>query len=63
MVLLCIGKRSGEADVFLIVTLTNYEDSTEAYRPGDTLLAAGLNLQFLQQSSLMMCVGKAFIKM
>ena len=35
----------GDADVFLIVTLTNYEDSTEAYRPGDTLLAAGLNLR------------------
>ena len=35
----------GDADVFLIVTLTNYKDSTEAYRPGDTLFAAGLNLR------------------
>lgn len=34
-----------EADVFLTVTLKGYSDTTEAYRPGDTLLAAGLNLQ------------------
>ena len=34
-----------DADSFLVVTLTNYSDTTEAYRPGDTLLAAGLNLR------------------
>ena len=34
-----------EADVFLTVTLEDYSDTTEAYRPEDTLLAAGFNLQ------------------
>ncbi len=34
-----------DADVFLVVVLINYEDSTEAYRPEDSLLAAGLNLR------------------
>ena len=30
---------------FLRSRLNGYSDTTEAYRPGDTLLAAGLNLQ------------------
>jgi len=34
-----------DADASLIVQITQYGDSTEAYRPGDTLLAAGLNLR------------------
>jgi hypothetical protein len=34
-----------DADASLIVQITRYGDSTEAYRPGDTLLAAGLNLR------------------
>ena len=33
-----------DADVSILVTLSNYTDSTEAYRPEDSLLAAGLNL-------------------
>jgi len=33
-----------DADVSIMVTLSNYTDSTEAYRPEDSLLAAGLNL-------------------
>lgn len=35
----------GDADALLVVKLTHFNDSTEAYRPGDTLLAAGLNLR------------------
>lgn len=35
----------GQADNLLTVTLKGYSDTTEAYRPGDTLLAAGLNLR------------------
>ena len=34
-----------DADASLIVQITQYGDSTEAYRPGDTLLAAGFNLR------------------
>ena len=34
-----------DADASLIVQITKYGDSTEAYRPGDTLLAAGLDLR------------------
>ena len=34
-----------DADASLLVQVTQYGDSTEAYRPGDTLLAAGLNLR------------------
>jgi len=33
-----------DADVSILVTLSNYTDLTEAYRPEDSLLAAGLNL-------------------
>ena len=33
-----------DADVSILVTLSKYTDSTEAYRPEDSLLAAGLNL-------------------
>ena len=33
------------ADFFLVVTLTNYRDSAEAYLPDDTLLAAGLSIR------------------
>jgi len=35
----------GQADNLLTVTLSGYSDTTEAYRPGDTLLAAGLKLR------------------
>jgi hypothetical protein len=34
----------GQADNLLTVTLKGYSDTTEAYRSGDTLLAAGFNL-------------------
>jgi hypothetical protein len=33
-----------DADISILVTLSSYTDSTEAYRPEDSLLAAGLNL-------------------
>ena len=33
-----------DADVSILVTLSNYTDLTEAYRPEDSLLARGLNL-------------------
>jgi len=35
----------GDADALLVVKLTHFNDSTEAYRPSDTLLAAGLHLR------------------
>ena len=37
-------QKQEDADVSIMVTLSNYTDSTEAYRPEDSLLAAGLNL-------------------
>jgi hypothetical protein len=33
-----------DADMFIIVTISNYDDTLEAFRPNDSLLALGLNL-------------------
>ena len=46
-----------DADVFLVITLKNYSDYTEAYRPGDTLLAAGLNLRASAHLQLITSIG------
>jgi hypothetical protein len=42
-----------DADSSLIVQISQYGDSTEAYRPGDTLLAAGLNLRAIAKIELL----------
>ena len=42
-----------DADASLIVKITQYEDSTEAYRSGDTLLAAGFNLNAMANVELL----------
>jgi hypothetical protein len=42
-----------DADASLIVQISQYGDSTEAYRPGDTLLAAGLNLRAIAKIELL----------
>lgn len=47
-----------EADAFLLITLTNYEDVTEAYNPEDTLLAAGLNLRAVAKIELLGITGQ-----
>ena len=44
---------STNADASLIVKITQYEDSTEAYRSGDTLLAAGFNLNAMANVELL----------
>ena len=33
-----------DADMFILVTISNYNDTSEAYRTNDSLLASGLNL-------------------
>ncbi len=47
-----------DADAFLLITLTNYEDVTEAYNPEDTLLAAGLNLRAVAKIELLGITGQ-----
>ena len=42
-----------DADASLIVQISQYGDSTEAYRPGDTLLAAGFNLRAIAKIELL----------
>ena len=42
-----------DADASLIIHITQYGDSTESYRPGDTLLAAGLNLRAIAKIELL----------
>ena len=49
-----------DADAFLLITLINYEDVTEAYNPEDTLLAAGLNLRAVAKIELMRVSGQNF---
>jgi hypothetical protein len=42
-----------DADASLIVQISQYGDYTEAYRPGDTLLAAGFNLRAIAKIELL----------